>query len=89
MFLPMMGFFFMLIVFGGLAGLATIIDINSAHRVPFPFAFFFAGVAGILVVIVGGFVDAYINHRAGGFTIILVAPTVGLLGGGILVTGWD
>jgi hypothetical protein len=82
MLLQMIGFFFMLIVLGGIASLATIIDAHSAHRAPFPFAFFFAGVTAIVFVIIGGLVSAYVNDTVGNSIVVLVAPTLGLLGGG-------
>jgi hypothetical protein len=84
MFVPMMGFFFMLVVLGGIASLATVIDTYSAHWAPFPFAFFFAGLTAIVFVIIGGLVSAYISDSVGGLIAMLLAPTLGLLCGGIL-----
>ena len=84
MLLPMICFFLTLIVLGGIASLATIIDTHSAHRAPFPFACFFAGVTAIIFVMLGGLVSAYVNDTAGGFIVMLIAPTLGLLSGGFL-----
>jgi len=42
MILPMMGFFVMLMVFGGIASLAVMIDDHAARRAVVPFTVFFA-----------------------------------------------
>lgn len=84
MFLPMMGFFFTLLVLGGLASLVVTFDPYAAHRAPFPYAFFFAGVTAIIFVILGGLITGYINDTVGAFITFLLAPTLGLLCGGVL-----
>jgi hypothetical protein len=84
MFLPMMGFFFTLVVLGGIASLAVTIDPYAARRAPFSYAFFFAGVTAIVFVILGGFASVYINDTVGGLIAFMLAPTLGLLSGAIL-----
>jgi hypothetical protein len=84
MLLPMMGFFFALVVLGGLASLVVTFDPDAAHRAPFPYAFFFAGVIAIIFVVLGGLISVYINDTVGAFIVLLLAPTLGLLGGAIL-----
>ncbi|HEU0173595.1 MAG TPA: hypothetical protein VFV58_04980 [Blastocatellia bacterium] len=83
MLIQMMCFFLTLIVVGGLASLFVMFDPLAAHRAAFPFAFFFAGLTAFALANIGGLVSAYINDPAGGVITMLVAPTVGLLGGGV------
>jgi hypothetical protein len=84
MFLPMMGFFFALVVLGGLASLVVTFDSHAAHRAPFPYAFFFAGLTAIVFVIVGGLISEYSSEGIGAFVALLLAPTLGLLSGAVL-----
>jgi hypothetical protein len=84
MFLPMMGFFFALVVLGGLASLVVTFDPHAAHRAPFPYAFFLAGVTAIIFAVIGGFISGYINDTVGAFIALFLAPTLGLLSGGVL-----
>lgn len=84
MLLPMMCFILSLLVFGGLASLIVTFELNAPHRAPFPYAFFFAGFSAFTLAIIGGIVSAYVSDPLGGFITMLVAPTIGLLGGGVL-----
>ncbi len=84
MLLPMAGFFFMLLLFGGVTSLAVVIDRHAARKAPLPFAAFFASLGFFAVFIVGGLVDAYVSHTAGAVIVLLVAPVAGSLGGGLL-----
>jgi hypothetical protein len=84
MFLPMMGFFMMLIVFGGLGSLVVTADTNSAHKAPVPFAMLFAGLGFYLIFFLALLVEVYISPSLGGFIGLLIAPIVGGVGGGIL-----
>ena len=86
MLLPMVGFFLMLLIFGGIPSLAVVIDSHSAKRAPAPFALFFAGLGFFTVLTVGGLVDAYVSHAVGGFIALLAAPFVG--GGGGCLLGY-
>jgi len=83
MLVPMMVFFFALLVVGGLASLFVMFDPLAAHRASFPFAFFFAGLTASALFIIGGLVDVYVSNTVGGVIVMLLAPTVGLLGGGV------
>jgi hypothetical protein len=83
MLIQMVCFFLMLVVVGGLISLPVLIDPHDAHRAPYPFAAFFAGLAASALVVIGGLVDKYISDTAGGVIIMLMAPTIGLLGGGL------
>lgn len=83
MLVQMMCFFLMLLVVGGLASLMVMFDPLAAHRAAFPFAFFFAGLTAFTLAIIGGFVGDYVSDPVGGVITMLVAPTVGLLGGGV------
>jgi hypothetical protein len=82
MLVPMMVFFLALLVVGGLASLMVLINPDDAHRAAFPFAAFFAGFTAFALVTIGGLVYAYVSEPVGG-VITLMAPTVGLLGGGV------
>jgi hypothetical protein len=73
----------MLVVVGGLISLPIMIDPYDAHRAPYPFAAFFAGLAASTLVVIGGLVSKYISDTAGGVILMLMAPTVGLIGGGL------
>jgi len=55
----------------------------AAHSAAFPFAFFFAGLTGFALVNVGGLVYTYVSEPMGGGITMLMAPTVGLFGGGV------
>ena len=83
MLIPMMGFFFTLLVVGGFASVFVMLDPLAAHRRAFPFAFFFAGLTAFALAMIGGIVSAYVGDPAGGVITMLVAPTVGLLGGAV------
>ena len=84
MFLPMMGLFFTLVVFGLIAGLPVTFDPYAAHRAPFPYAVFFAGVSAITFVVVGGLVSEFISDGLGAAIALFIAPTVGLLVGAVV-----
>jgi hypothetical protein len=79
----MMVFFLALLIVGGLASLMVIFNPDDAHRAAFPFACFFAGFTAFALVIIGGLVDACVSEPIGGFITMLMAPTVGLFGGGV------
>jgi hypothetical protein len=83
MLIQMVCFFLMLVVVGGLISLPIMVDPNDAHRAPYPFAASFAGLAAFTLVVVGYFVSKYVSDTAGGVIILLMAPTVGLSGGGL------
>jgi hypothetical protein len=72
------------LVFGGIPSLAVVIDDRAARRAPAPFAIFFSGLGYYAFFIVGGLVDAYVSHAAGGLIIMLVAPVAGGIGGALL-----
>ena len=84
MLVPMVGFFLMLLLFGGIPSLVVLIDPYASKRAPIPFAMFFAGLGFHIILIVGGFIDAYVNEFAGGLVVMLMAPVGGGLGGGLL-----
>jgi hypothetical protein len=84
MFLPMMGFFLMLIVFGGIGSLAVTVDTYAAQKAPVPFAMFFAGLGVYAVFFLGLIFEVYMNPDVGGFIGLVIAPLVGGVGGGIL-----
>ena len=84
MFLPMMGFFMMLIVIGGLGSLVVTANTNIGHKAPLPFAMLFAGLGFYLIFFLALLVEVYISPSVGGFIGLLIAPTVGGVGGGIL-----
>lgn len=83
MLIPMMVFFLALLVVGGLTSLMVIINPDDAHRAAFPFAAFFAGLAAFALAIIGGLVYEYVSEPVGGVITMLMAPTVGLFGGGL------
>ncbi len=83
MLIQMMCFFLALLIVGGLTSLMVMINPDDAHRAPFPYAVFFAGLTATTLVVIGGLVSAYVSDPAGGVIVMLVAPTVGLLGGGL------
>src|SRR5882724_13090627 len=69
MLLPMMGFFFALVVLGGLASLVVTFDPGAAHRAPFPYAFFlpacqFVSINAIALVGVFGDPGVVLGMRA-------------------------
>ena len=78
MFLPMMGFFFTLVVLGSLASLVARFDPEAAHRAPLSYAVLFAGLSAILFVILGGLVSEYVHESVGTLIVMFLAPTVGL-----------
>jgi hypothetical protein len=84
MLVPMAGFFLMLLLFGGIPSLVVLIDPYAARRAHIPFAMFFSGLGFYVFFVIGGLVDAYVSHLAGGFIITLMAPLVGGIGGGFL-----
>ena len=84
MFLPMMGFFLMLILFGGIGSLAVTIDTHAAHKAPVPFAILFAGLGVYAMFCLALFLEVYVSPAVGGFVGLLIAPIVGSVGGGIL-----
>jgi hypothetical protein len=72
------------VVLGGIASLACIIDTQSAHRSPLPFAVFFFGVGTFLIggalAWVGSFSGAGVSDALG----MLGGPVIGGVGGGVL-----
>jgi hypothetical protein len=83
MLIPMLVFFLALLVLGGFASLFVMFDPLAAHSPAFPFACFFAGLAAFALASTGGFVGDYVSNPIGGVITMLVAPTIGLLGGGL------
>jgi hypothetical protein len=83
MLVPMLVFFLALLVVGSLASLFVMLDPLAAHSPAFPFACFFAGLTAFALAITGGFVGDYVSNPIGGVITMLVAPTIGLLGGGL------
>ena len=84
MILPMMGFFFMLMLFGGIGSIAVMVDTYAAKKAPIPLAMFFAGLGVYVLVFVGGFLGSYVSPAFGDTVAFLIAPVVGSVGGGIL-----
>ena len=80
---PMMVFFLALLVVGGLTSLMVLINPDEARRAAFPFACFFAGFTAFALANIGGLVYTYVSKPIGGVITMLMAPTVGLLGGGV------
>jgi hypothetical protein len=80
---PMMVLFLALLVVGGLTSLMALINPDDTHRAAFPFACFFAGFTAFALAIIGGLVDPYVSEPIGAVITMLMAPTVGLLGGGV------
>jgi hypothetical protein len=72
-----------LLVVGGFTSLMVIINPRDAHSAPFSFASCFAGSTAFTLAIVGGFVGEHVSEPIGGVITMLMAPTVGLLGGGV------
>ena len=83
MILPMMGFFFMLMLFGSVGSIAVMVDDYAAKKAPVPFAMFFAGLSIYVLAFVGGFLGSYVSPAFGDTVAFLVAPIVGSIGGGI------
>ena len=80
MLLPMMGFFLMLIVVGGLGSLVAIADPTRARLYPFTLAMFFSG-AGVYVLGLG---SGYLGEIIfGSSTVSTILFLFGLLIGGI------
>jgi hypothetical protein len=84
MFLPMMGFFMMLIIFGGLGSLVVTFDTHVAHKAPIAFAMLFAGLGVYAIFFHALLIELYVSPSAAGFIGLLIAPLVGGVGGGIL-----
>jgi hypothetical protein len=84
MFLPIMGFFLMLIVFGGLGSWVVTRDTHVAHKAPIPFAMLFAGLGVYAILFLALLVELYISPYAAGIIGLLIAPLVGGVAGGIL-----
>jgi hypothetical protein len=78
-----MGIALALLIVGGLASLMVIFNPDDAHRAAFPFACFFAGFMAFALAIIGGLVYTYVSEPIGGVITMLMAPTVGLFGGGV------
>jgi hypothetical protein len=83
MLIQMMVFFLALLVVEGLTSLMAIFNPDDAHRAAFPFAAFYAGLAAFALAIMGGIVGDYVSEPIGGVITMLMAPTVGLFGGGL------
>ena len=83
MILPMVGFFSMLLLYGGIASLAVMVDDHAAGKAPAPFAAFFASLGFFVVFILGGLMAGAVSDAVGGVVALFVAPTVGTLGGGL------
>jgi len=79
----MMVFFLALLVVGGLTSLMVLINPDDAHKAEFPFACFFAGLTAFALASVGGLVYEYVSEPIGGVITMLIAPTLGLFGGGV------
>jgi hypothetical protein len=84
MFVPMLGFFLMLILFGGIGSLVVTVDTHAAHKAPVPFAMLFAGLGVYAIFFLALFFEIYISVAVGGFIGLLIAPLVGGVGGGIV-----
>ena len=83
MLVPMIVFFLALLVCGGLWSLFVMFDHLAAHGTAFPFACFFAGLTAFALAIIGGLVGEYVSAAIGGVITMLMAPTLGLFGGGV------
>lgn len=81
--MQMVCFFLTLVIVGGLTSLMVMINPDEAHRAPYYFAAFFAGLVASTLVVIGGLADEYISETVGGVIVMLMAPTVGLIGGSI------
>lgn len=84
MILPLMAFFLMLLIFGGIATLAVVIDRHSRQRAPLPFAVFFAGVGFYLLFMIGALVGLHGDQTLTDYIAFVVAPPVGGIGGSII-----
>lgn len=82
MLIPMMGFFLVLIVIGGLGSLVAIADRTRARLLPFTLAMLFSG-TGVYVVMFGMFLT--IEKIFGSYSLLQVFFCIGLLVGSI---GW-
>jgi hypothetical protein len=85
MILPMMGFFAMLIVVGGLGSLVAIADPSRANLAPYTFAMLFAG-PGVYVRVFGfGFLgEQLFNIPVADSVAFFGGALIGSLGGAIL-----
>jgi len=83
MLIQMMVFFLALLVVGGLTSLMVLINPDDARRATFPFACFFAGFTAFALASIGGLVYTYVSEPIGGVITMLIAPTLGLFGGGV------
>jgi hypothetical protein len=85
MILPMMGFFAMLVVVGGLGSLVAIADPSRANLAPYSFAMLFAGL-GVYVCVFGfGFLgEQLFNSPIADSLAFFGGLLIGSLGGAIL-----
>jgi hypothetical protein len=84
MILPVMAFFLMVLVFGGIASLACIIDTRAAHRAVVPFMMFFAGLGVYLSVFALGLLGPHVSPALGDSLAFFIGPVVGAIGGGLV-----
>jgi hypothetical protein len=63
MFLSMMGFFFVMMLLGGIGSVAVMVDDYAGRKALVPFTVFFAGL-GVYVMVFGlGFIGSMVNSK--------------------------
>ena|ERR1051325_137227 len=90
MLMPLMGFFLMLIVVGGIGSLVVVADPSAAKKAPYTFAALFAGVGVYALMFLAVPIDTYINRALAEF-VASAGIFVGSIGGAILGhrIGWQ
>ena len=84
MILPMMAFFFMIMLFGGIGAVAVTVDDHAAKKAVVPFTMFFAGL-GVYVMVFGlGFLGWLVNSLWADSLAFFAGPVIGSVGGGLL-----
>ncbi|MCM3874672.1 MAG: hypothetical protein ND895_28600 [Pyrinomonadaceae bacterium] len=84
MILPMMGFFFVMMLLGGIGSIAVMVDDHAARKAVVPFTVFFSGL-GVYVMVFGlGFLGSFFNSSWADSLAFFAGPVVGSVGGGLL-----
>jgi hypothetical protein len=82
MFLSMMGFFFVMMLLGGIE--TVMVDDYAARKALVPFTVFFAGL-GVYVMVFGlGFIGSLVDSSVVEGLAFFAGPVVGSIGGGLL-----
>ena len=82
MLMPLMGFFLMLIVVGGIGSLVVVADPYATKKAPYTFAALFAGVGVYGLIFLAVPIDTYINRALAEF-VASAGIFVGSIGGAI------